>query len=137
MASRTSRIKRVRRLARNGKRRFSLVTAPIAPAPELGFTLMLIFSMRAAARRYRSPVARPEVREPRPQVARPHGPDPISLTGRKVHDGKPERRNGLDHFHQLLKIGRLGNIAVGIQVIGSKNVLLRLRAGQDDNRDLF
>ena len=41
----------------------------------------------------------------------------------------------LHHLHELLEIHRLGDVAVGVQVVGLEDVLLGLGGGQDHHRD--
>ena len=44
----------------------------------------------------------------------------------QFHDGQPELLDRLDDVHELLEIHRLGDVTVGMQLIGAKNVFFGL-----------
>src|SRR5713226_1198098 len=52
---------------------------------------------------------------------------------RQLHDGQPEVLDRLDHGNQLLDIQRLGDVAVGVEVVSAGDVCLCLGGGQDDD----
>ena len=52
-----------------------------------------------------------------------------------VDDGEPEDVDRLHHHDELLQVDRLGDVAVGVQVIGAQHVLLRLGGGEHHHRD--
>jgi hypothetical protein len=43
-------------------------------------------------------------------------PDPVSIR-RQGHNGQPERLDGLDNLQELIQIERLGDEAIGMQVV--------------------
>src|SRR5688572_5865253 len=48
---------------------------------------------------------------------------------------QPERVDRFHHHDELLEVHRLGDVAVGVQVVGAQHVFLRLRRRQNDDRD--
>src|SRR4051794_39206581 len=53
----------------------------------------------------------------------------------QLDDGEPEVLDRADHGDELIELDRLGDIAVGVQVVGAEDVLLGLRGRQDHDRD--
>src|SRR5712692_10871806 len=52
---------------------------------------------------------------------------------RQLHNGQPEVLDGLDHGDELLDIQRLGDVSVGVEVIGAGDIGRCLGGGQDDD----
>ena len=48
---------------------------------------------------------------------------------------QPEVVDGADQRQELIEVDRLGDVAVGVEVVALDDVLLRRRAGQDHHRD--
>ena len=62
-------------------------------------------------------------------------PAETALLGGQSDDVKPEMFDGSNDSHELLQIHRLSNIAVGVEIIGVGQVLLRVRSGQHHHRN--
>src|SRR6266850_8461186 len=54
---------------------------------------------------------------------------------RESDHGQPEHVDRAHHHDELLEIHRLGDVAVGVQVVGLEHVLLGLRGGEHHDRD--
>src|SRR4051812_2141517 len=62
-------------------------------------------------------------------------PSSLAALGRQLDVVDPELLQRAQHLDELLVVDRLGDVAVGMQVVRTVDVLLRLRGGEDDHRD--
>ena len=60
--------------------------------------------------------------------------DPVSAAGKLDH-GHEEVIDLADHVQEALKIDRLGDVGVGVQVVAAQDVLFGIGGGQHDDRD--
>lgn len=61
----------------------------------------------------------------------------IELASWERYDRQPKIINGADHVHEFLESHRLGDIAVGVKVVGPENVSFSFGRREDDDRDTF
>src|SRR5678815_5963629 len=58
----------------------------------------------------------------------------VSLGG-QFYNGQPKIFYGFNHFHEMVQVHRLGNIAICIQLVCLQNVIIRLGSGEHHHRN--